>query len=166
MIAAFAVIAALTVSLVGDSLSVRTAPMTQQAMPNHRIYVDAVGGMPTTWGIRRLEARKAQGQLGDTVVFALGTNDDPSYPGSFEQRLVRVRQIIGKRCLVMPSMWVRGSVTPFNRIIPRYADVRVPWVTAVRTGRIKLYDGIHPGWSTERERARMVADAIRRCEAR
>lgn len=165
MIAAVFAAVALSVTLIGDSLTVPSAKYTQRAMPNHQFFVDAKGGETTIWGIARLRERKAKGQLGNTVVFALGTNDNPNYPGEFAKRLATVREIIGpKRCLVMPSMYVKGSRKGMNAVMHRYADVWVPWVHAVHVGEVLLYDGIHPGWAFEPVRGRMIAEGIRDCE--
>jgi hypothetical protein len=162
-----------TVTIEGDSLTGgswwRMPPYLGPAF--EFISVSARIGRPSVEGLTVLRHQ----QLGQIVVFALGTNDWWAKPSAYREHLLQVLQLVGpSRCLVLPTISYRGRRThALNEILrslaKSYGPARIqlaPWAEAVAAGRVRLPDGVHPdtqgGWNT---RASIVSAAVRACAA-
>jgi lysophospholipase L1-like esterase len=161
------------VLVLGDSLAVGTRPSLAAALGAREIAWDARGGRTTEQGLARLPA-DLHGAAPHTVVVSLGTNDGPD-PAPFSRAIARVLALVpGDACVVWatvirPPRW--GPYRALNRALRDQARrdrrlVLVHWDDAVRRGRVRLADGVHPDAAGYRYRSRLVADAVRhRCPA-
>lgn len=160
MVAALLASLALSVTYQGDSLTVGSQPyLGAQDLP--QTSFSAATGRHVDRG---LEILPHQG-LGRVVVFALGTNDYGEAPATLDRQLREVRRIVGNRCLVTETIYVRHPVDGLNRVLRRRSDQVVEWAHAVSSGRVHLVDGVHPGEAGYRLRARLTLAAERRCRS-
>ncbi|MBA2631137.1 MAG: hypothetical protein H0U84_08990, partial [Thermoleophilaceae bacterium] len=90
--------AAAPVLVIGDSLEAGTAPLLRAELGAIPLTVDQRDGRASPAGVSAL-ARRLRPEHG-TVVFDLGTNDDPGDPGRLAASLSAVRELAGDRCLV------------------------------------------------------------------
>lgn len=94
------------VGIVGDSLTVgvrdyTTPPVGQIfAEKGCRIaWIEAKGGQPTPWGVERLRARAASGQLPYVLIVGLGTNDT-YHLSSFDANVAEVMRLANGRQVI------------------------------------------------------------------
>lgn len=155
--------------VVGDSLAVgMRASLDARLSSRYAMTWDVKSGRTTPQGLRALRAR-LQEVRPQVVVVSLGSNDGPSGV-RFADRLRRVLALVPpEACVVWPSI-VRpprkGEEAELNAVLSRTEArdprVHVPdWRAAVRTGRVRLPDGLHPDARGYRSRAAMVAKAVR-----
>lgn len=165
--------AAEDVLVVGDSLEVGTGPHLKRELAGREVEVDARTGRPSDEGLRVLRSLLRPGHR--VVVFDLGTNDDPSRPAALRASLSGALSLAGDRCLVISTLRrppLNGvPVDAMNAEIEQAAGSAptvqvVDWLgaTADDPGLVAP-DGVHSTPAGYPQRARLVADAIRACDA-
>ena len=159
-----------SVLYVGDSLGVGTSPYLRDRLGSTGLEVDAEIGRPSGTGVDILAARI--GPQYHTVVFDLGTNDDPAAPSALAADLAAARRIAGDRCLVIATLNrppLNGvSVDGLNRAVNAFAASAsnvslVDWHAAAESNPGLLTDGVHTDGSGYALRAKLFADAIASC---
>jgi hypothetical protein len=154
---------------VGDSLGVGTAPPLREQLGGIRLDVDAEVSRQSAVGLDVL--RSHIGPQYDTVIFDLGTNDDPAAPASLAADLAGARAVTAGRCLIVatlnrpPLNGVR--IHGLNRAVVEFAS-RTPGVELVdwhaAAAQPNLFiDGVHVGPTAYALRAKLFADAIAAC---
>jgi hypothetical protein len=165
--------AAEDVLVVGDSLEVGTGAHLKRELAGRQVEVDARTGRPSPEGLQVLRSRLRPGHR--VVVFDLGTNDDPSRPAVLRNSLSGALSLAGGRCLVISTLRrppLNGvPIDGLNSVIDEVAGsaptVQVAdWrgATADDPGLMSP-DGVHATPAGYPQRAKLVADAIRACDA-
>lgn len=158
------------VLVVGDSLEVLTSPYLKQFLPGIPITVNAVGGYNSYQIFELFKESYAPSQ--SVIVFDAGTNDDPEYPQILAGNLKKVAQIVGNRCMVVPTIHgftVNGvNNDGKNRVVEEFAASRpgtqVPdWAGWVATHPQLMADELHPNAEGARDRARLIAQGVLAC---
>ena len=159
------------VLFVGDSLGELTLPYLQRYLPPVPLTVNAEGGYSS---LQLFELfRQSYRPSHSVIVFDAGTNDNPNYPMILAGRLRAVAQIIGDRCLVIPTihgLTVDGvDSTGKQRAVRAFAasrpGVQVPdWAGFMaKHPELMQSDNLHPIAAGADARARLIAQAVRRC---
>jgi hypothetical protein len=109
------------------------------------------------------------------IVFDAGTNDNPEYPEILAGNLEKVAEIVGNRCMVVPTVHgftVNGvDNTGKNRVVAEFAASRpgtqVPdWAGAVATHpELMQADNLHPIEEGADYRAQLIAQGVEGCLA-
>jgi hypothetical protein len=158
---------------VGDSLEELTSPYLQHFLPGVPITVNAVGGSNT---FQIFDLFQESYEPSDSViVFDAGTNDDPEYPQILAENLKKVAQTVGNRCIVVPTIHgftVNGvDNAGKNRVVAEFAASRPgtqtpDWAGFVHTHpQLMQSDSLHPIEAGAEDRAKLIAEGIRRCLA-
>ena len=183
LVAAILALAALTpaasgagnggVLLVGDSLEELTSPYLQRYLPGVELTVNAVGGSNTYQIDDLFEESYDPSQ--SVIVFDGGTNDNPAYPQILAGNLQKVTEVIGDRCMVVPTIHgytVNGiDNTGKNRVVHEFAASRPgtqtpDWAGTVNANPELLQsDNLHPTPEGAALRARLIARGIESCLA-
>ena len=161
------------VLVVGDSLEELTSPYLQRLLPGVPITVNAVGGSNS---YQIFDLFQASYEPSDSViVFDAGTNDDPEYPQILAENLTKVAQIVGDRCIVVPTVHgftVNGvDNAGKNRVVAEFAAARPGTQTPDWAGFVHTHpglmqsDNLHPIEAGAEARARLIAAGIDRCLA-
>jgi hypothetical protein len=136
--------AATSVTAIGDSVMIDAQPSLRAAIPG--IDIDAAVSRQVSAGITEIRGRAASGRLGDTVVFALGTNG-PFTAAEFQQL---VSATGGRQLVVLTSHCPYCSWTRANNAMVQAscaADSRcvvADWeALAERNPRWFTGDGVH-----------------------
>ncbi|MBS1885935.1 MAG: hypothetical protein JSU06_01985 [Actinobacteria bacterium] len=161
------------VLVVGDSLEELTSPYLQHFLPGVPITVNAVGGS-NSYQIFDL-FQESYEPSDSVIVFDAGTNDDPEYPQILAENLKKVAQIVGNRCIVVPTIHgftVNGvDNAGKNRVVAEFAASRPgtqtpDWAGFVHTHpQLMQSDNLHPIEAGAEARARLIAAGIDRCLA-
>ena len=159
------------VLVVGDSLEVLTSPYLKKYLPGVHLTINAVGGY-NSLQIYDL-FRESYDPSQSVVVFDAGTNDNPSYPEILAGRLQAVADIVGHRCMVVPTIHGLnvGGVNSDgkNRVVARFAASRPGTVTPDWAGFVATHpelmqpDNLHPGLEGADRRAALIAEGVRQC---
>ena len=157
------------VLVIGDSLGVGMEPFLAQELLEYDVRTEAVIGRGSVAAVDELVRRESAAD--DVIVFALGSNDDPSQPEQLAASLLAANDVAAGRCLVVATLEVSGytgkSDDPLNDVIRSFAanpNVRlVDWEAAVTPGM--LTDGGHATAEGYALRASLFADAIESCDA-
>ena len=161
------------VLVVGDSLEVLTSPYLQRYLPGAHLTINIHGGFSSIQIFRLF--REAYDPSQSVIVFDAGTNDNPHYPQILAAQLRAVAQIVGDRCLVVPT--IHGLVVDGlgsgakNRVVEAFAASRPgtqtpDWAGAVAAHPdLLLPDHLHPNPRGADFRARLVAEGVRNCLA-
>ena len=159
------------VLMVGDSLTVGTAPPLKRELAGTRVASDGLTGRRSDEAVAVLRSRFSGDER--IVVFDAGTNDDPSNPSRLAGSLAEARQLTGSRCLVVATVSrppYRGvSVDGLNRAVREFAvsepNVQLVDWRSVAVSRPDLMndDRVHPTPEGYAYRAGLFADAIRGC---
>ena len=88
--------------VVGDSLEVLTSPYLGNYLPENRLVINAVGGYSSLQIFELFQESYDASQA--VIVFDAGTNDNPNYPEILAGRLQAVSEIVGDRCMVVPTI--------------------------------------------------------------
>jgi len=158
---------------VGDSLEELTSPYLSRYLPGVELTVNAVGGY-NSYQIFDLFQESYDPSV-DVVVFDAGTNDNPSYPEILAGNLAKVAEIVGNRCMVVPTIHGLhpGGVDDSgkNRVVAEFAASRpgtqVPdWQRAVFTHpELMQADNLHPIEEGADYRAQLIAQGVEGCLA-
>jgi hypothetical protein len=154
---------------VGDSLGVGTTPYLRGLLPGTPIRADNRVGRPTPEALGVLA--KLIRPSDTVIVFDSGTNDSPAATAAYAARLRQVRQIAGKRCVVLATINRPkvGGVGPagLNKVIAGLAyadpDLQVADWASVVNRRILGPDGVHATGQGYALRAQLVGQAIQEC---
>ncbi len=159
------------VLVIGDSLEVLTSPYLDQYLPSVPLTVNAEGGYNSFQLFDLFQESYDPAQ--SVIVFDAGTNDNPNYPEILAGNLDAVSDIVGDRCMVVPTIHglsVDGvDSTGKNRVVEDFASSRpgteVPdWANAVATHpELMQADDLHPIAEGADLRARLIAQGVRDC---
>jgi hypothetical protein len=165
--------AAPRVLVVGDSLADLTSPYLSRYLPGVELTINAVGGYNTFQIFELFEESYDPSQ--SVIVFDGGTNDNPAYPEILAEHLAKVAEIVGNRCMVVPTVHgftVNGvDNTGKNRVVAEFAASRpgtqVPdWARAVATHpELMQADNLHPIEEGADYRAQLIAQGVEGCLA-
>ena len=161
------------VLVVGDSLEELTSPYLSRYLPGTRLTINAVGGY-NSYQIFDLFQESYDPSV-DVIVFDAGTNDNPSYPEILAGNLAKVAEIVGDRCMVVPTVHgftVNGvDNTGKNQVVAEFAASRpgtqVPdWAGTVATHpELMQADNLHPIEEGADYRAQLIAQGVEGCLA-
>ncbi|HEY2479720.1 MAG TPA: hypothetical protein VGI17_13450 [Solirubrobacterales bacterium] len=161
------------VLVVGDSLEELTSPYLQHFLPGVPITVNAVGGS-NSYQIFDL-FQESYEPSDSVIVFDAGTNDDPEYPQILAENLKKVAQIVGNRCIVVPTIHgftVNGvDNAGKNRAVAEFAASRPgtqtpDWAGFVHTHpQLMQSDNLHPIEAGAQARGELIAEGISSCLA-
>lgn len=160
--------------VVGDSLEVLSSPYLKRYLPNSVPLTINVEGGYSSLQIFDL-FQEAYDPSQSVIVFDAGTNDNPHYPEILAGRLKAVADIIGNRCMVVPT--IHGLVvdgldsSAKNHVVRSFAASRpgtqVPdWAAFVAAHPDLMQpDNLHPIAEGAAARARLIAQGIKGCLA-
>lgn len=161
------------VLVVGDSLAELTSPYLSRYLPGVELTVNPGGGF-NSYQIFDLFQESYDPSV-DVVVFDAGTNDNPEYPEILAGNLAKVAEIVGDRCMVVPTVHgftVNGvDNTGKNRVVAEFAASRpgtqVPdWQRAVFAHpELMQADNLHPIEEGADYRAQLIAQGVEGCLA-
>lgn len=162
-----------TYTVQGDSLQAPTREYFLEDSPDWELVsFSAKGGRKSPEALRLLRRQ----QLGEVVIFNLGTNDWLRSVDDYKRVFYKVVELIGEdRCLVSATVYDHGPVGEINQFLRERAQQLGPermqlvgWSEAVESGQVRLADGVHPSLSQgHRFRTRLIMEAADRClEAR
>jgi lysophospholipase L1-like esterase len=155
------------ITLVGDSVSLASAPELQTKFPG--IYIDAiVSRSMRRGGLETIEQLLAKHQMRRVLVVALGTNGYFG-DGTISQLLKEVgadRDVIFVTAHA-PVVWVPANNNDVHAVAKQYHNVYIAeWDAAIRTHPELLGpDGIHPGPTGGNLYAGAIAAAIAKIKA-
>lgn len=166
-------------AMFGDSLAEGTAPYMPGLLPDFRVTTTARVGRPLAEGMNLFEATPLPTGRPLVLAFSLFTNDHPLNAAYLEQAVRRSVERAGSGGCAIWATIVRPkqggySYAAVNKLLERLQTELqdhmelVPWAKAVKQ---------HPRWLAERDRvhgttegyqarARLYADAARRCAAK
>jgi len=159
------------VLVVGDSLEVLTSPYLEGYLQGIELTINVVGGYSSPQIFELFQ--EAYNPSQSVIVFDAGTNDNPQYPEILAGNLQRVAEIVGNRCIVVPT--IHGySVNGYdssgkNRVVARFAAQRPgtqtpDWASAVRDNPEMMQpDNLHPTPEGANFRAQLIAEGVRNC---
>jgi len=161
------------VLVVGDSLGDLTSPYLSRYLPGVELTINAVGGY-NSYQIFDL-FQESYEPSDDVIVFDAGTNDNPEYPEILAGNLAKVAEVVGDRCMVVPTVHgftVNGvDNTGKNRVVAEFAASRpgtqVPdWAGTVATRPdLMQADNLHPIEEGADYRAQLIAQGVQGCLA-
>lgn len=161
------------VLVVGDSLEELTSPYLSRYLPGVELTVNAVGGY-NSYQIFDLFQESYDPSV-DVIVFDAGTNDNPSYPEILAGNLAKVADVVGDRCMVVPTIHGLhpGGVDDSgkNRVVAEFAASRpgtqVPdWQgTVFAHPELMQADNLHPIEEGADYRAQLIAQGVEGCLA-
>jgi hypothetical protein len=160
------------VLVVGDSLEELTSPDLQRYLPSVPLTVNAVGGSNSYQIYELFEESYEPSQ--SVIVFDAGTNDNPAYPQILAENLQKVTEVIGNRCMVVPTIHgytVNGvDNSGKNRVVREFAASRPgtqtpDWAGFVASHPEMMADELHPDPEGADLRARLIAQGILGCLA-
>jgi len=106
------------------------------------------------------------------IVFDAGTNDNPAYPQILAENLQKVTEVIGNRCMVVPTIHgftVNGiDNSGKNEVVAAFAASRpgtqTPnWARIAETRPDLMADELHPTEAGADLRARLIARGVKAC---
>src|SRR5262245_983283 len=161
------------VLVVGDSLEELTSPYLDRYLPGIPLTVNAVGGSNSYQIYELFEESYDPSQ--SVIVFDAGTNDNPAYPQILAENLQKVTEVIGNRCMVVPTIHgftVNGvDNSGKNRVVHEFAASRPGTQTPDWAGAVAAHpelmqaDGLHPIPAGADLRAKLIAQGILGCLA-
>jgi lysophospholipase L1-like esterase len=160
--------------VIGDSLSVGTAPILPTLLPGWQVQTDGLGGRPLAEGMRILAGAALPTDGSTVLAFSLFTNDDPSQTQQLEAAVRASLDRAGPRGCVIWATVVRPPINgvPYdgaNAVLRALTGSEkrlrlVDWAQLIATQPALIGpDGIHPTPQGYQVRAQMYADAARSC---
>ena len=166
------------VLVIGDSLTRngRTPLKRQLRQDGWTPTVRCFGGKRLDWAIAQAKRAKELGQLPDTVVIAIGTNDMRWIDrGTTSARMKELMRVLGKKRTVFwvdtyasgGDRFTRAKERWFNRQVKKLAADRpnlhrINWGNYARANNVPFADALHYTSSGTRTWARRVADQVTR----
>lgn len=160
--------------MIGDSLAVGTRDLLPAALPGWSVTTDARKGRPIAEGMQVLGA--ADVAPGSVLAFSLFTNDPPGATGALESALRAAAAKVGPEGCQVWATIARpvpgGGPEPANQILRRLDGGQVSgtrvvvadWAELVaRRPSLLAPDKVHGTPDGYRARARLYAEAVRRC---
>jgi hypothetical protein len=107
------------------------------------------------------------------IVFDAGTNDNPNYPEILAGNLQAVTEVIGDRCMVVPT--IHGLVVDGvgnegkNQVVREFAASRPGTQTPDWAGAVQQHpelmqaDDLHPIAEGADLRAKLIAEGVKAC---
>lgn len=161
------------VLVVGDSLEILTIPYLKRYLPGIPLTINTGGGYNSFQIYDLFEESYDPSQ--SVIVFDAGTNDNPAYPEILAGNLTKVTEVIGDRCMVVPTIHgftVNGIDNDGkNRVVRSFAASRLgtqtpDWAGAVASHpELMQSDGLHPIAEGADYRAQLIAQGIKGCLA-
>lgn len=161
------------VLVVGDSLEVLTSPYLRRYLPGAKLTINAKGGYSSLQIFELF--RQSYDPRQNVIVFDAGTNDNPNYPQILRGRLEAVAGIVGRRCMVVPTIHglsVGGVDSTGKNVVVREfvagrAGTKSPdWAAAVSSHpELMQSDNLHPIAAGADFRAQLIAAGVRACLA-
>jgi len=161
------------VLVVGDSIEELTGPYLERYLGGVPLTHNAVGGYNSYQIYDLFEESYDPSQ--SVIVFDAGTNDNPNYPQILAENVRKVADVVGDRCIVLPTVHgytVEGANNDGkNRAVTEFAASRpgtqVPdWAGAVSRDPGLLHsDGLHPTSEGAAHRAQLIAQGVLGCLA-
>jgi hypothetical protein len=165
------------VLVIGDSLTrdSREATLRQLRQDGWNPMIRCWGGKRMDWGVAQVKRARKLGQLPQTVVVALGTNDLWRAPTrATRASMGRLLDEIGPyRTVIWVNLHFDGGIAPsrkreqwFNEQLLREARDRpnlivLDWADTARSQGVRTRDGVHYRTAGSRARARAIAEALR-----
>jgi hypothetical protein len=159
------------VLLVGDSLAELTSPYLQRYLPGVPLTINVGGGYNSYQVFDLFQESYDPSQ--SVIVFDAGTNDNPAYPEILAGNLQAVTEVVGDRCMVVPTIHgftVNGiNNDGKNRVVAEFAASRPgtqtpDWARAVATHpELMQSDNLHPIAEGADYRAQLIAEGVRGC---
>jgi hypothetical protein len=161
--------------VIGDSLSVATAPILPRLLPGWTVYTDGVGGRPTAVGMAELANTNVPPDGSTVLAFSLFTNDDPTHPEVLRDAVQTSLDRAGPRGCVVWATIVRPPAygTTYDAVNAMLGQIAgsepqrmrlVDWAGAVRRDPSLLGpDKIHPTPRGAQVRAQLYARAAKSC---
>ena len=159
------------VLVVGDSLQVQTGPYLEEYLSGIPVTHNAVGGYNSYQIFDLFQESYDPSQ--SVIVFDAGTNDNPNYPEILAGNLQAVTEVIGDRCMVVPT--IHGLVVDGvgnegkNQVVREFAASRPgtqtpDWAGAVqRNPELMQADNLHPIAEGADLRAQLIAEGVEAC---
>lgn len=157
--------------VVGDSLEELTSPYLKKYLPGVPLRINAVGGYNSYQIFDLFQESYDPSQ--SVIVFDAGTNDNPAYPQILAGNLNAVAEVIGDRCMVVPTihgLTVNGiDSSGKNRVVEEFAASRPgtqtpDWAGAEATHpELMQADDLHPIAAGADLRARLIAQGVKAC---
>ena len=161
-------------TVIGDSLAVGTQTLLPAALPGWSVSTDARKGRTLAEGMQVLGG--AEVPTGSVLVFSLFTNDTPTATAALEAALRAAAAKVGPQGCQVWATIARpvpgGGGEPANRILRELDGGQVSgtpvvvadWAALVaRQPALLAPDGVHGTPSGYQARARLYAQAVRRC---
>ena len=146
------------ITFIGDSVTLAALPSLYEELPN--AYIDAVFGRTIFAGIETLRWLEENNQLGEVLVFSLGTNSYIS-----EENIEELISLSHG----LPTFWLstygvsNDSNQVTQRVIQKYDNAfYIDWESVAKTnpGLYISTDGLHPTEEGSKVYAKLIADTI------
>ena len=157
-----------SIVLVGDSLLLSAAPEIVDALADHALRIDAIGGRTLRMGLPAVAEASESGA--DVIAVALGTNDWATPPDEFTATVLDVMDLLADTpCVVwIDSQDFRVGHAMVNSAIaeglathPR--SVLGSWSTVAGEDQLHQDDGYHLSASGRFAYAETIADGLAAC---
>lgn len=156
-----------TLLFIGDSLAVGAAPDLPALLPDWNIEVDATGGRITGTS---MQIFRSHTDPVDVVAFSAFTADPPQDVATLEASVRESVERVYAKCAVWATLYAQGrDFSAANAKLYELAQAYpgrlliVPWAETVAERPGLLADGVHGTPEGFEVRARLYADAARRC---
>lgn len=149
-----------SVTMIGDSVTVRSTPELQKRLPG--VVINAKVGRQLTTAPGLVRAEMSQGRMGNVLVIALGTNGN----GGAADLNAAIDAAGPHRKVVLVNIdAARSWQDPMNRTIASVAADRsnvtlADWHRTIAGKEYLLVDGVHPNAAGEKLFAETVAGAV------
>ena len=159
------------VLVVGDSLEVLTEPYLGKYLNGIPLTHNAVGGYNSYQIFDLFQESYDPSQ--SVIVFDAGTNDNPNYPEILAGNLQEVSNLIGDRCMVVPT--IHGLIVDGvgnegkNEVVREFAASRPGTQTPDWAGAVQQHpelmqaDDLHPIAEGADLRAQLIAEGVKAC---
>lgn len=156
-----------TLLLIGDSLAVGMAPLLPPLLPDWNIEIDAEGSRITGTS---MQIFRSHTDPVDAVAFSAFTADPPQDVATLEAAVRESVERVYAKCAIWATVYAEGrDYSAANAKLLELAGeypgklLIVPWAETVSAHPELLADGVHGTPEGFQVRARLYADAARRC---
>lgn len=146
------------ITFIGDSVTLAALPALYEELPN--AYIDAVFGRTIFEGIETLRWLEENNQLGEVLIFSLGTNSYIS-----EENIMELINLSHG----LPTFWLstygvsNDSNQVTKNVIQRYDNAfYIDWESVAKTNPSAYIstDGLHPTEEGSKVYAKLIADTV------